>query len=239
MYGLSDWQLMEAPFCFLLVSKRLQMKDARVKNFLAALILAALMCGCASEGGPKTYTGPEGVMYHQEKDVQGVWMADGFNFSGYDTVYVAEPTSNAESRSDEERKVLDTAKRTLRDDLVGALQDTHVFQRVTTSTNDIPSGAKVLVLENNIYHHEKGGGGARYFAGLYGAGQPVIKVAGKMRSGDQVLFRYDMTRSGESGGSRLGGAFMSDENIQTEDIKDLAKDLAAFVERTAKGLPAK
>jgi hypothetical protein len=32
---------------------------------------------------------------------------------------------------------------------------------------------------------------------------------------------------------------MSDENIQTEDVKDLARDLAAFVERTAKGTPAK
>jgi len=44
-----------------------------------------------------------------------------------------------------------------------------------------------------------------------------------------------MTRSGESGGAHLGGGYMRDENIQAEDIKDLA----AFVERTAKGLPAK
>ena len=166
-------------------------------------------------------------------------MADGFNFSGYDTVLVAEPTSDAESRSDEERKVLDTAKRTLRQELANSLQDTHVFQHVVTSSNDIPATAKVLVLNNNIYHHEKGGGGARYFVGLYGGGQPVIKVNGAMSAGGQPLFRYDMSRSGETGGARLGGAFMSDENIQTEDIKDLARDLAAFVERTAKGLPAR
>jgi len=213
-----------------------------VKNVLIATAIAAWMCGCASDGGGgsgKTYTGPEGVTYHQDHDIQGVWMVDGFNFSGYDSVFVAEPTSNAESRSDEERKVLETAKRELRNDLTGALQDIHLFQRVVTSMNDIPAGSKVLTLENNIYHHEKGGGGARFFAGLYGAGQPVIKVSGKMRSGDQVLFRYDMTRSGESGGAHLGGGYMNDENIQAEDIKDLAKDLAAFVDRTAKGLPAK
>lgn len=209
-----------------------------MKKTLASALLVGLLCACAS-GGPKTYVGPEGVTYHEEKDIQGVWMADGFRFNDYDTVYVAEPASNAESRSDEERKVLETAKHTLRQDLVNSLQDIHVFQRVVTSTNEIPAGAKVLVLENNIYHHEKGGGGARYFAGLYGAGQPVIKVAGKMRNGDQPLFRYDMTRSGESGGSRMVGAFMSDENIQSEDIKDLAKDLAAFVQRTAQGIAAK
>jgi hypothetical protein len=208
-------------------------------SLISAVLISMLLCGCASSGGPKTYTGKDGVTYHEEKDVQGVWMADGFDFKNYDTVLVTEPTSDAESRSDEERKVLDIARRTLRQELANALQDTRVFQHVLTSTNDVPANAKLLVLQNNIYHHEKGGGGARYFVGLYGGGQPVIKVNGTMSAGGQPLFRYDMTRSGESGGARLGGAFMSDENIQTEDIKDLARDLAAFVERTAKGLPAK
>ena len=211
----------------------------RMKNSLIAAACAALLlCGCASSG-PKTYTGADGITYREENDIQGVWLADGFDFKGYDTVLVAETTSDAESRSDEERGVLATARRTLRQELANALSDIGVFERVVTSTNDIPAGAKVLVLENNIYHHEKGGGGARYFAGLYGAGQPVIKVRGTMKGGGEPLFRYEMERSGESAGSRLGGAFMSDENIQTEDIKDLARDLAAFVERTAKGLPAK
>jgi hypothetical protein len=207
------------------------------KTILGTLCLS-MLCGCASSG-PKTYTGKDGVTYHEEKDIQGVWMADGFNFTGFDTVLVAEPTSDAQSRSDEERKVLEIARRTLRQELANALQDTHAFQRVVTSTNDVPPGAKLLLLQNNIYHHEKGGGGARYFVGLYGGGQPVIKVNGTMSAGGQPLFRYDMTRSGESGGARLGGAFMSDENIQTEDIKDLARDLAAFVDRTVKGLPAR
>ena len=200
-------------------------------------VFVALLCGCASSG-PKTYTGPEGVTYREDHDIQGVWLADGFNFTGYDTILIAEPTSNAESRSDEERQVLATAKRSLRQELANALQDISLFQRVVTSNEAVPPTAKLLVLENNIYHHEKGGGGARYFAGIYGGGQPVIKVAGKMRSGDQTLFRFDIERSGESAGARMGGVFMSDEDIQTQDIKDLAKDLAAFVNRTAKGLPA-
>jgi hypothetical protein len=204
---------------------------------IGALIVSLLLSGCASN--PKSYTGEDGITYRQEHDIQGVWMADGFAFKSYDTVLVAEPTSTAESRSDEERKVLEMARRTLRQELANALDDTHIFQRVVTSTNDIPANARLLVLQNNIYHHEKGGGGARYFAGAFGGGQPVIKVNGIMAANNQPMFRYDMERSGESGGARLGGAFMSDENIQTEDIKDLARDLAAFVNRTAKGLPAK
>jgi hypothetical protein len=31
----------------------------------------------------------------------------------------------------------------------------------------------------------------------------------------------------------MGGVFMSDEDIQSHDIKDLAVDLASFVQRTA------
>ena len=205
-------------------------------NFAIGLVIACFVAGCSST--PKTYT-KDGVTYREDKDVQGVWLAEGFDFNNFDTVYVEEPTSIAESRSDEERQVLAIAKRTLRQELANALSDTGVFKKVVTSTNDIPAGAKLLTVKNEIYHHEKGGGGARYWAGLYGAGQPVIKVTGQMAAQDQPQFRYLIERSGESAGARLGGVFMSDEDIQTQDVKDLAKDLAAFVNQTARKLPRK
>lgn len=201
---------------------------------LVAGLLAAVMIGCSST--PKTYT-KDGITYREDKDIQGVWLAEGFDFNSYDTIYVAEPSSIAESRSDEERQVLATAKRTLRQELANALTDTGLFKKVVTSTNDIPADARLLTVKNEIYHHEKGGGGARYWVGLYGGGQPVIKVAGQMAAQDQPQFRYLIERSGESAGSRFAGVFMSDEDIQTQDIKDLAKDLARFVNQTARNLP--
>ena len=211
----------------------MRLKLSRTLGY-SALASIVILCGCATGSQqPRTYTGPAGVTYHQDQDIQGVWLADGFNFNAYDTVYVAEPSASAESRSDEEKRVLAAAERNLRQQLVNALTDIHVFQHVTASTNDIPGGAKVLTLENDIYHHEKGGGGARYFAGFAGAGQPVIKVAGTMLAAGQPVFRYDMTRSGEGADARMGGVFMSDEDIQAHDIKDLAIDLASFVQRTA------
>jgi hypothetical protein len=210
------------------------MKQIRVLGYSTLASAAILLSGCATgEKQPHVYTGPGGVTYHQDNDIQGVWLADGFDFNGYDTLYVAEPSASAESRSDEEKRVLATAQRNLRQQLVNALSDIHVFQHVSASTNDIPAGAKVLKLENDIYHHEKGGGGARYFAGFAGAGQPVIKVAGTMLAAEQPVFRYDMTRSGEGADARMAGVFMSDEDIQTRDIKDLTVDLASFVQRTA------
>lgn len=208
-----------------------------MKTLLAFATSTILLAGCAS--APHSYVGKDGVTYTQDKDIQGVWLAPGFDFNGYDTLYITEPTSDAESRSDEEKNVLATAKRTLRQELAAALGDNHVFKKVVTSTNDIPSTGKTLVLENNIYYHEKGGGGARYWAGLFGGGQPIIKVLGKMNSNQETLFRYDMTRSGESGGAKMGGVFMSDESIQTEDIRDLARDLADYIKHTAEHTPRK
>jgi len=208
-----------------------------MKRIAPLSLLLGFICGCAST--PHTYIGKDGVTYHEDKDVQGVWLADGFDFNGYDTIVVLEPTSDAESRSDEEKKVLNASKRMLRNELVASLEEARVFKHVVQSTNDIPAGSKTLLLANNIYHHEKGGGGARFWAGLYGAGQPVIKVLGKMSNDKDTLFRYDMTRSGDSGGSRMGGGYMSDESIQTEDVKDLARDLAKFVQDTATHTPRK
>src|SRR5688572_24933274 len=206
-------------------------------NLGIGLVIACFVVGCSSS--PKTYTWKDGVTYREDEDIQGVWLAEGFDFNNYDTILVEEPTSIAESRSDEEREVLAIAKRTLRQELANALSDTGVFKKTVTSTNDIPADAKVLTVKNEIYHHEKGGGGARYFVGLYGGGQPVIKVSGQIVGRDQPQFRYLIERSGESAGARMGGVFMSDEDIQTQDVKDLARDLATFVNQTARKLPRK
>ena len=91
-----------------------------------------------------------------------------------------------------------------------------------------------MKLANTIIEYEKGGGGARYFAGLYGAGQPVVKVRGQMFDGDTLVFVYEVKRSGDSGSARVFGGFRSDLGIQAEDIQDLAIDLADFIKRTAK-----
>lgn len=98
-----------------------------------------------------------------------------------------------------------------------------------TSESEIKPGAKTLRLDNTITEYSKGGGGARYFVGLYGGGQPVLRVQGKMTEGDKALFTYEARRSGVSAGARMGGAFMKDEDIQIEDIRSMALDLTDFM----------
>jgi hypothetical protein len=97
----------------------------------------------------------------------------------------------------------------------------------------------VLKVENTIVEYAKGGGAARYFAGLYGGGQPVLRVQGRMTDGDKTLFRFEARRSGVSAGARMGGAMMKDEDIQLEDIRSMVLDLTDFVEIIARKLPKK
>jgi hypothetical protein len=220
------------------------MRTREVMRFYNGIIIAGmagaiLLTGCASNPAKESYAPdpkapplPPGVAMHKDKDIQGVWLADGFNFTGYDALYISEIDFKGVERSNE-GQMREMAKGELQAKLVEALSATKLFPKVTVRADEIPAGSKSLKLNSTIIEYEKGGGGARYFAGVYGAGQPVIKVRGQMYDGDKLVFLYEARRSGESGGARMFGGFMSDEDVQRNDIKDLAFDLADFVKRSA------
>src|SRR6266850_3946499 len=164
---------------------------------------------------------------HMEK----CWVADGFDFNGYDTLYIAPTLSTAkfDTKNKEEVKVHELARENLVKELAGMISSRRIFANVVTSETDLKSGGKTLKLENTITEFTKGGGAGRYFAGLYGAGQPVLRVQGKMTEGDKALFTFDARRSGTSAGARMTGAFMKDEDIQIEDIRSMVLDLTDFM----------
>ena len=129
------------------------------------------------------------------------------------------------------RENLEWARGVLRDELAKVIEAKKVFGAVVTRDADLKPGGRVLKLENTIIEYEKGGGGARWFAGLYGAGQPVITVRGRVTDGDRQVFSFETRRSGGSGRARWLGGYLSDKDIQTEDIRDLAKALVEFMAR--------
>lgn len=225
--------------------------------FASALILA----GCASSGGkssgataeppsPNRFVAADGrtidigkstpadggTLYsnpHMEKGK--CWVASGFDFNGYDTLYIAPTLSTAKfPDKPEDAKVHDLAKENLVSELARMLNDRKIFAQVVTRESDIKPGAKALKMENTITEFSKGGGGARYWAGLYGGGQPVLRVQGKMSEGDKTTFTFEARRSGTSGGARMGGAFMKDEDIQIEDVRSMVLDLTDFMAAVAR-----
>ena len=212
-------------------------------------LVGALLTGCATSGtnggsgntspsvapGPviKPYGSPlpAGVTLRRNDDIQGVWLAPGFDFRGYNSLVVTETAFQAKERSNEVQ-MRAVARRVLRDQLVEHARQTGVFPAVQAG-DGLSANAGQLTLSNTIIEYERGGGGARYFVGIYGGGQPVIRVRGEIRDAARLVCVYEMRRSGESVGSRMAGVFMSDEEIQRNDIRDLASDFADFIKRTA------
>lgn len=215
------------------------MKTIQIFGLACVLGMAWFTPGCATDNSlaRKAPPLPEGISLHQDKDVQGVWVAPGFNFKGYDTLYIGDADFEAIERPNEKR-VRELAIYALQEEFVIAARNSELFKKVVVSTNDIPSTGRTLRLNNTIIEYEKGGGGARYWAGMFGGGQPVIKVRGLVYENDKLLFVFEARRSGESAGARLAGVWMSDEEIQRNDIRDLAVDVVECMRRIA-GISAK
>lgn len=205
-------------------------------SLLVVLTAFVFVTGCVSDSNKVSKPTAQGDGWHKDKDLQRVWLAPGFDFKGFDGIYIAETKFTGPERPNE-TEMRAWATKYLRDALAGAIPESKVISATYVATNEMPAGAKILHLENNIYDYQKGGGGARYFAGLFGAGQPVIKVRGTMTYDGQPVFQFDSYRSGDSPNARLAGGIISlaytDRSIQTQDINDLAQDLAGFIRRTA------
>jgi hypothetical protein len=232
-------------------------KSLTVSLSLVATCLAALLLsGCAStdnqaSGGDKPSSpgrkfktddgrtidigksapAEGGTSYDNPHMVKGkCWVTSGFNFTGYDTIYLS-PTLSTAKFPDKpaDQRVHDLAKERLVIELTARLTQSKLFANVVTKESDINPGAKTLKLENTITEFSKGGGGARFWAGEFGAGQPVLRVQGRMQDGAKSVFTYETRRTGVSAGARMAGSFMKDEDIQSEDVRSMVLDLTDFM----------
>ncbi|MDB6031919.1 MAG: hypothetical protein JWM16_2257 [Verrucomicrobiales bacterium] len=187
----------------------------------------------------KASPAPNGGLNFKNPHLEKCWIADGFDFNGYDTLYIAPTQNTAKYNTKDEEQPLQLAKENYVIELKRSLAAKGIFPNIVTSESEIKPGAKVLKLENTITEYAKGGGAARYFAGLYGAGQPILRVQGKASDAGKPLFIYEARRSGVSAGARMTGAFMKDVDIQLEDIRSMVLDLTDFMAITAKKAPLK
>jgi len=155
------------------------------------------------------------------------WIADGFTFAGYDTLFIAPVAVTAEVKPDEKER-LQLATQQIPAKLTEFLTPKGIFTNIVTSGSDIKPGARALKFENTIIDYSKGSRAARFYS-LYGADQPMLRVEGRLLEGDKPLFRYEARRSGTSAGSRVGGLFMGGDNIQDEDVHSMMLDLTDFM----------
>jgi hypothetical protein len=228
-----------------------------MKNKPTLLALTTLTCaatmlfisGCATtdsktsgEHVPTQYTSTDGRIVEignrvaaeggwrfDDPHLDKPWIASDFNFTGYDTIYIAPTLSTAKLHGPQDEQPLELAKENLAIELRRMLQAKKVFANVVDRDSDIKPGARTLKLENTIIEFAKGDRAGRYVAGLFGGGQGVIRVSGKMTDGDKTVFTFQARRSGTSAGSRLAGVFISNEDVQAEDIRSMTTDLSDFM----------
>lgn len=200
----------------------------RMRRWLAVPALVLVLAGCAST--PPDPPTSEGFVYRDDPRLQKVWRAEGFRFQGYPMFLVEEPRTAVANVHPDGVENLAWARVLLRDELLAALRAKKLFPGVAMAT-PIPPEGRSLRLETMIIEYEKGGGGARFFGGLYGAGQPVIRVRGRVMDGARLVFAFEARRSGETVKARLLGGYRSDKAIQEEDIRDLAEDLVEYMRR--------
>ena len=221
-------------------------------------LMVLLVAGCASSGPRQTgehqgnkfraadgrtieigkATPADGGRSFKNPHLDKCWVADGFTFNGYDTLFIAPIVCTAKLKDDEHDR-LQFAGQQLPIKLVHFLQPKGIFTDIVMDESQIKPGARVLKFENTIIDYSKGSGAARYFAGLYGAGQPMIRVEGKLVEGDKQLFSYEARRSGTSFGARIGGASIGGEQIQAEDVHSMMLDLTDFMAAIAGKYTAK
>jgi hypothetical protein len=224
------------------------MKTKTFAKLASTAVLFAIV-GCATTdsntGGthfPSRYTATDGRIIEvgdrsaadggwkfNDPHLEKVWVASDFNFSGYDTIYIAPTLSTAKLHGPQEEGPHQLAKENFVIELERMLRAKGVVANIVDREADIKPGAHVLKMENTIIDYAKGGGAGRYFAGVFGGGQPVLRISGKLMDGDKTVLTFEARRSGTSAGARMVGVWMSDVDIQSEDIRSMNTDLSDFM----------
>ena len=228
------------------------MKTKKALKVLATLTSTAAILsivGCATtdsntkaEHFPSRYTATDGRVIEigersaldngwqfNDPHLDKPWVASDFNFSGYDTIYIAPTLSTAKLHNAEEEGPHQLAKENLVIELARMLRAKNVVANIVDRESDIKPGAHTLKLENTIIEYAKGDRAGRYFAGPFGGGQAVLRVSGRLTDGDKTVLLFQARRSGTSAGARMVGVWMSDVDIQSEDIRSMTTDLSDFM----------
>ena len=169
----------------------------------------------------------------EDKEAGLVGIASGFDLKAYRTVVVA-PFPVTDKLEDEgDRQFAAKMAAFFQVELVRRLKDSGLFQRVVTANDYKPvAGEKTLRLEGNITRLGRGSQAARYFAGIYGAGR--ARAQADMRFVEAPAGRVVMVTADRRVASvgMFGG---SDEGHLEESFDDMARDLAKFLQRLARG----
>jgi hypothetical protein len=157
-----------------------------------------------------------------EPHLDKCWATSNFDFTGYDTLYIAPTLSTAKLHSSDEESTQTLAKENLVLEFQRFIRAKHIMDNVVTREPDIPPGAHVLKMQNTIIQYAKGSEAVRFWIP---AGQPKLRVSGKITDGEKTVFEFEGYRSGTSAAALFNGGYMTDVDIQLGDIRSLTTDV--------------
>lgn len=181
--------------------------------------------GRTADIGGRTATDGGGWSF-KEPHMDRCWIASDFNFNGYDTLLILPTLSTVQPEDPEAERMLAAASDNLVIELTRLFRTRNLFANIATQESQTTPGARVLKLENTITEFKKGSFAARDWAGLFGAGQPVLTVVGNMTDAGKPVFTFQARRSGVSAGAHVFQ--MRGEDIQIQDIRSMALDITDF-----------
>lgn len=162
----------------------------------------------------------------KEPHMNKCWIASDFDFRGYDTLLITPTLSTVQVFTPEEGYDLDREKKNLAYQLGWFFRSKDIVTNVVSSEQEVPPGAHVLKLETTIVDFKKGSVQGRYWAGLFGAGQPVLRVTGTMTADGKTAFTFEARRSGVAADARI--LVVADERVQDEDVRSMTLDISDF-----------
>lgn len=208
--------------------------NIRALQVVVALLAAVAVCGCAST--EKAAETSDGIKFRRTDKLDKVWIADGFNFVGYDTLLMTPVTTTVTPKNDRERERLEMARHTLTRDFGSALEFKQIVPSFAGKDADVKPGSRALKLENQITEFSAGSTAARVMVGM-GAGTPKLRVRGQVidvASGQPVVI-YELDETAPI----FGAAWASSRSLQSAAVSELAEDVADFLWQIAKGHPIK
>lgn len=130
---------------------------------------------------PETYPGSEGVTYRETEKIDRVWTADGFDFSGYDSIIVMEVKSEYkaedEDEDEEDAEKLQATLKAIQRELAQFIELRKIVPKVLTDQAQLHTSNTTLKLETILLDFEKGSTASRI---MWGGGRAHIKVRGRL-----------------------------------------------------------
>ena len=169
----------------------------------------------------------------EDKDLGKVYLASGFNFEPYDTLFISNPSTSLVSPKEDidpnEMKIV------LKNQLLAKLDALDVFTTVTDDksvlSSEVISAQQVLVMKSTITELDPGSRALRYLVG-FGAGSTKVQVETEIRDSKtkQLYFRSSDRRSAAFG--VFGG---DSKDYILDSLSKIAEAHALFIKRIASG----